>query len=108
MNPKKNMVCVKSGEFGFGSISGGKIKGYKASVSKHYPNGKIRKAEIDGKIFNSREELDRYGLEYGITHYYGRNIGGFVMSKAARKRGYTTDNRWYNRSQEHYKNRINS
>lgn len=117
MNPKKNVTCTEVRGFTFGCMSGGSIKGYQANISKHYDIGhplnktgkyKILKSEVDGKLYNSIEELDKMGLERGYIHYYGRNTCEFVMSKAARKRGYTTQNRGYHFNREYYEKRINS
>lgn len=59
--------------------------------------GQLYGHELKGTFDERRAESTRLGLLYGYTQYYGRNTGKkFVMSRAARKRGYKTDDRSYN------------
>ena len=42
------------------------------------------------------EAADKIQIEKGIVHPYTRNTVNFVMSRAARKRGYKSDSYYYN------------
>lgn len=96
-------VITTNGPWGFSTMSGCGIKGYEMHPAimrsgKLFKDGQFRfqKGQLYGKVVATREEADRLSLEYGYTHLYGRNTCKFVMSRAARKRGYTTEDRMYN------------
>lgn len=109
MNPKRNVIVTR-GPWGYGNISGSGIKGYRINPHRFFrtPDGKdIRgkdgrplpalQGTLNGVTVATLKEARELGLVYGYTKYYGRNTCGFVMSKAARKRGYVTTNGQYNR-----------
>lgn len=58
--------------------------------------GVFKSGDIYGMKFPNSDAAHKYMLERGYSHYYCRNITGFVMSRAARKRGYTTGDVRYN------------
>lgn len=110
MNPKKNVTTTR-GPWGYGSTSGHGINGHKINPHRffHDANGNYVKGSdgkpvgylrgtLAGVTVATREEVEKLGLLYGYTNYYGRNSCGFVMSRAARKRGYTTTDGMYNRA----------
>lgn len=94
---------VTRGSWGVSTTSGSGIKGVQLSVvilrdGKLFKDGKFRfqKGDKDGLILTGHESADALTLEHGYSQKYGRNTSKFVMSRAARKRGMTTDNIWYN------------
>ena len=52
------------------------------------------------ELKGNKDELWARALEHGYLKRYGRNTCGFVMSRAARRRGLKTDNGMYNRAHE--------
>jgi len=81
--------------------SGDGIDGVRSSVCRHYRaleggRGRILRTSLWGKTFASSEEHSAECLRLGFSHYYGRNSVEFVMSRAARKRGLTTNDYYYN------------
>lgn len=101
MNPKKN-THVTNGHWSCGTISGYGIDGYIISVHKHYTREqckdnqyRIKSGQLDGVNVKTSEEAEALKLLYGYTKYYSRNTIKFVMSRAARKRGYKTTDRMY-------------
>jgi len=102
MNPKKNRTCTR-GPWGYSCTSGSGIRGIVVHAYRVRPGvraiqrGTIYGLSIDlGDFDRNHDEYARLGLLYGYTQYHGRNTGRFVMSRAARKRGYTTTDRAYN------------
>ncbi len=95
---------VTNGPWNYGGMSG---SGIPAGHIVHQPfrnrDGKLFK---DGKgrtqkgdcydVIMTHAEHDAKGLEHGYTKLFTRNYGKFVMSRAARKRGYQTDDYFYN------------
>lgn len=105
MNPKRNTTCTR-GPWGVSSTSGSGIQGSEISVYRMFdrsPSGKrclflygqLNGITIHGDYDTRRKEMDRLMLLYGYSKYYGRNVCKFVMSRAARKRGYTTTDWMY-------------
>lgn len=87
----------------YSNTSGSNIQGHIINAFRHFP-GKLFKdgqsrflhGQLNGKAVADSDEADALGLLYGYTRRYGRNSSGFVMSRAARKRGYKTTDRTYN------------
>jgi len=87
------------------------------SYGYHTPEGMVRfeccrifkkdnitffaRGPLYGKII-PKEDYDKLAREHGFTSAYSRNTCKFVMSRAARKRGYTTDDWMYNSKKERY------
>lgn len=101
MNPRNQPICCNSGW----SVGSCQMKGFAcAEPAKIYgdmPNkfggiGVHKPGDIYGMRFANSDEAHRYMRERGYSHYYCRNSRGFVMSRAARKRGYTTGDWRYN------------
>lgn len=113
MNPRKNPVVTR-GPWSFSSTTGTGIRGAVLSVAAHrrmpdrpglkfllqrvlLQRGQLDKHTVDLADFDARNaEINRLGLVYGYLQYRGRNTTKFVMSRAARRRGYTTADRRYN------------
>lgn len=96
MNPKRNPVVTR-GPWGFSSTSGTGIDGAILNVYR-FPRpdrmlmmrGQLDGMRIVGTYDERNAKLDALGLEYGYLSRYGRNTCKFVMSRAARRRGFTT------------------
>ena len=69
-----------------------------------HPHGMIRYAALNGKLFPSSDAAFEAAAQHGYTIPYGRNTVEFVMSRAARRRGWTTTNWIYLRHKEIGKN----
>lgn len=108
-------TTVTRGPWSFGTISGSGIKGkeiqpFRLREGKLFRDGKyrIQRGQLYGVTVDlgsfdaNNAEIDRLGLEYGYIQHYSRNVCRFVMSRAARRRGYTTDDIWYNRKAKQY------
>jgi len=108
MNPKKNPVVTR-GPWGFSSTSGTGIDGAILHVHR-FPRpanmtaagwrplmmrGQLDGMRVTGGYDERNAKLDALGLEYGYLARYGRNTCKFVMSRAARRRGFTTNDYGY-------------
>lgn len=103
MNAKNNKT-VTNDHWGVSTTSGTGIDGsilnvYRCIDGHHFKDGKFRiqYASLNGMTFKERygEAYQAVCLEHGFLKRYGRNVCGFVMSRAARKRGYTTTDWMY-------------
>lgn len=107
MNPKRQTICTRD-QWCTGSNSG--ADGYRLSCFRPregFPPGgrfgstaRYQRGQLDGLLltgtYDEREaEAKRLMVLYGYDQWHGRNTCGFVMSRAARKRGYTTTDRMY-------------
>ena len=63
--------------------------------SRRLPNGKHLRNENHNKIM-SIVEAEIINREKGIVYPYTRNCTKFIMSRAARKRGFVTQDYFYN------------
>lgn len=99
MNARKNVTCVESNGFGFGTMSGYGINGHEIQPCRHVilKSGRwaMMRHSLYGRTVSTYEEARKLGIEAGILHYYGRNTCGFVQSRAARRRGYVTTDHMY-------------
>jgi hypothetical protein len=110
MNTKNNRT-VTNGHWGVSTTSGSDIQGsilnvYRCIDGSKFKDGKFRiqYASLNGMNFPERFDsgYDRICLEHGFLKLYGRNTCKFVMSRAARKRGYkTTDWMYLGRVKRH-------
>lgn len=96
---KTTQTHVTRGPWGFSTTNGSEIDGYQINVYR-FPNApksyrKMMTGQINGIIVKTREEAGRLGMVYGFLQHYSRNSCRFVMSRAARKRGYITTDRLY-------------
>lgn len=81
------------------------------SVTRHFSatkfGYKILRADVNDMQFpdteEGREAADRLCLERGYLRFYGRNSCGFVMSRAARRRGLTTNCFRYRNQQDRHR-----
>lgn len=91
------------GKWNYGSTSGSGIDGHKLTPfilrdGKLFKDGRTRFQQGDWYgVCVDRDSVDTIGLTHGYMQPYGRNLGAFVMSRAARKRGFTTTDWMYNR-----------
>lgn len=107
MNPRKQQTCSNP-DWCVGSMTehwNGKtiaqpFRVYPNLKNKYGGHGVHKHGDIYGMEFPNSDEAHKYMRERGYSHYYCRNITGFVMSRAARKRGYTTTDRLYLRREE--------
>lgn len=112
MNPKRN-TTVTRGPWNCGGMSGSGIEGYilqpfrmregfqpteTCHMTVRFQKGQLHGYSVTGTYDERRAEAQRLELLYGYAQYYGRNTCGFVMSRAARKRGYKTTDGMYNRA----------
>lgn len=114
MNPAKNPTCAHD-NFTVSETSGHGIPAgmveYTTCRVHRRPNGGMRFVRVDryGEIM-TREEAERHNLEHGYTNRYGRNVCGWRMSRAARRRGVKPpdngDGRAYLRSVEYHAKRM--
>ena len=91
MNPAKNVPCAHT-NFTVSNTSGDGIPVgmvlYTTVRVHRLANGGMRFVRVDRHgEFMTRAEAERYNLERGYTHRYGRNVCGWRMSRAARRRG---------------------
>lgn len=120
MNPKRN-TTVTRGPWNYGGMSGPdghfiqpfRIRRENGERNAPIQHGQLYGHRLTGTYDERYAEANRLGLLYGYTQYYGRNTCGFVMSRAARKRGYKTGDTMYLRRQrdkqaEHAHNRLMS
>ncbi len=64
---------------------------------------KFLHGQLDGMMFKRDDpQRVRLCLLYGYLKPYGRNTCSFVMSRAARKRGYKTTDGMYTRAERRY------
>ena len=107
MNIRNNRT-VTNGPWGVSTSSGYGIAGSKLSVcrlldGKLFADGRFRflRGQLDGMMFADKfgDDYQRICLTYGYLKMYGRNTCNFVMSRAARKRGYRTTDGMYLRAQ---------
>ncbi len=89
MNPNKQKTCVKD-EFSWSTTSGYGIPVGKCEINIHTVGNWRRPLQLNGLLV-SEPESRKLGLLYGYLKYYGRNTTHFVMSRAARKRGYKVE-----------------
>lgn len=107
MNARNSKVT--NGKWGVSTTRATGVPGVTLSVYvNHYgpktSDGKYhcQKGDGDGLTFDSHEQADAYTLEHGYSKRYSRNTMEFVMSRAARKRGMTTDDwRYHSRRTQH-------
>jgi hypothetical protein len=88
----KNWICGVPSSWG---IPGGMVV-YQATRILMRPDGRsvfLQPPEY-GKAM-TRDEADRLNIETGRVVPYGRNLRGFVMSRAARKRGMVAKDGFY-------------
>lgn len=130
MNPKKNSIVTRS-PWGAGSVSGTGIDGLICQPTRYRDkkefleaglpfssrfNSKFQKGQLDGvNIKRTRPDGtiktydELYGeynslmMEYGYTQYHSRNSINFVMSRAARKRGYKATDLFFIRREQYAK-----
>jgi hypothetical protein len=80
-------------------IQGAILNVYKCHDGSKFKDGKFRMqyASLNGMTFPTRFDngYDKVCLEHGFLKLYGRNTCKFIMSRAARKRGYTTTDWMY-------------
>lgn len=94
-------VCTRGG-WGFSTTSGQSPDGLVISAYRSRPVrncfggvGRMVDGQLSGVIVKTYEEASRLGLLYGYLQPFGRNTMKWVMSRAARRRGYTTTNPSY-------------
>lgn len=100
---------VTRGPWGAGSTSGTGIDGHIVNVYRcidgnKFKDGKFRimNGQLDGLTLQTREEVNALQLLYGYIQPYSRNSVHFVMTRAARKRGYTTTDWMYTSRQQRH------
>ena len=108
LNNRNGKTCSRSGDMA--TLCG-------CSYGSHTPEGMVRfeccrTTYKDGRVYFfkgphygkivTKEEYERMSREYGFVVGYSRNCNRFVMSRAARKRGYTTDDWMYNNVKKRY------
>ena len=73
------------------------LKPFKVWDGHLFQDGRTRhqRGELYDVVVSSDEEAARRQLEHGDSKVYGRNVIRFVMSRAARRRGYTTQDSLY-------------
>lgn len=101
MNTKN--AKVTNGRWGVSATTSTGTKGIELSVYIYRPgrlfaDGKDRwqNGDHDKRVFASHDAADACTLQHGYSKQRGRNTVGFVMSRAARRRGMTTINAAYN------------
>lgn len=96
-NKRKEIRFVVNQKDGwsFGVTTGWNIpSGYCKYGACRFIGNKILRNEIYGKLVKINE-ADNIAYEAGVIYPYTRNCCKFVMSRAARKRGYTTNDFTY-------------
>jgi hypothetical protein len=93
--------CTR-GPWGFSTLSGGRPHAIvmQPTICRPGPlfrDGRCRfqKGDHHGRPVVDQDEATRIGLDHGYLQPYGRNTTGFVMSRAARRRGFTTTDYLY-------------
>lgn len=105
MNPKTNRNVTNSpwnsgGMFGHAG-NNYEMQPFRLIEGHRFKDGVMRfmYGQLHGKMFPMVEgyhkEVEDLFRLYGYSKYYGRNTCKFVMSRAARKRGYTTTDWMY-------------
>ena len=91
MNPKRNRTVTNTG-YALSTCRDSHCPGTTISVVR-FPydrSMKNMKGTLNGVKVATDQEADALLLEYGYTRYSSRNTYRYVLSRAARRRGYTT------------------
>lgn len=105
--------CTDSNGFGVSTHTGSGIAGAVLHIYKHHdapdkraagivPYFRTQRGDLDGTQYASSDEARAAAIAHGYLHPYTRNCSGFVMSRAARKRGIRSRSLTYNSKRDRY------
>ena len=108
------MRTCTNGHWGVSYETSSETRGVKINVYRHreYPAGVTRNGwrftiqygQLNGLVVANDVEARDLALTYGYLQTYSRNSCRFVMSRAARRRGFTTDDYRYHHARTYIRN----